>query len=178
VRQTVQAAHRALDISSAQYRSGTAGYLTVITSQATAAQRRRDGGNPVDPPPDRQRAADRSVGRRMECVAVTRQTRCYGPTAATGGFQQVDEPVPDLHSPAGGHHHADGGYPAGRRGGYTQLPVSALPEVDYPIIQVTTFYPGASPDVMASAVTAPLERQFGQVPGLQQMTPPAPTGAR
>ena len=50
---------------------------------------------------------------------------------------------------------------------YTQLPVSALPEVDYPTIQVVTFYPGASPDVMASAVTAPLERQFGQVPGLQ-----------
>jgi len=54
--------------------------------------------------------------------------------------------------------------------GYKQLPVSALPEVDYPIIQVVTFYPGASPDVMASSVTAPLERQFGQVPGLQQMT--------
>src|SRR6267154_2683930 len=53
---------------------------------------------------------------------------------------------------------------------YRFLPVSALPEVDYPIIQVTTFYPGASPDVMASSVTAPLERQFGQVPGLQQMT--------
>src|SRR5213594_1508274 len=53
---------------------------------------------------------------------------------------------------------------------YEQLPVSALPEVDYPTIQVLTFYPGASPDVMASSVTAPLERQFGQVPGLQQMT--------
>jgi multidrug efflux pump len=53
---------------------------------------------------------------------------------------------------------------------YFQLPVSALPEVDYPTIQVVTFYPGASPDVMASAVTAPLERQFGQVPGLNQMT--------
>jgi len=53
---------------------------------------------------------------------------------------------------------------------YRQLPVSALPEVDYPTIQVITFYPGASPDVMASAVTAPLERQFGQVPGLNQMT--------
>src|SRR5690349_11021150 len=53
---------------------------------------------------------------------------------------------------------------------YRQLPVSALPEVDYPTIQITTFYPGASPDVMASSVTAPLERQFGQVPGLQQMT--------
>jgi len=53
---------------------------------------------------------------------------------------------------------------------YLQLPVSALPEVDYPTIQVVTFYPGADPDVMASSVTAPLERQFGQVPGLSQMT--------
>src|SRR5271170_6104155 len=53
---------------------------------------------------------------------------------------------------------------------YYQLPVSALPEVDYPTIQVLTFYPGASPDVMASSVTSPLERQFGQVPGLNQMT--------
>src|SRR2546425_631714 len=53
---------------------------------------------------------------------------------------------------------------------YRQLPGSALPQVDYPTIQVLTFYPGASPDVMASAVTAPLERQFGQVPGLKQMT--------
>src|ERR1700740_3838889 len=54
--------------------------------------------------------------------------------------------------------------------GFRQLPVSALPEVDYPTIQVVTFYPGASPDVMASGVTAPLERQFGQMPGLNQMT--------
>ena len=53
---------------------------------------------------------------------------------------------------------------------YRQLPVSALPQVDYPTIQVLTFYPGASPDVMASSVTAPLERQFGQMPGLKQMT--------
>jgi multidrug efflux pump len=53
---------------------------------------------------------------------------------------------------------------------YKQLPVSALPQVDYPTIQVLTFYPGASPDVMASSITAPLERQFGQVPGLNQMT--------
>src|SRR5476651_2788988 len=53
---------------------------------------------------------------------------------------------------------------------YRELPVSALPEVDYPTIQVLTFYPGASPDVMASSVTSPLERQFGQVPGLNQMT--------
>jgi len=53
---------------------------------------------------------------------------------------------------------------------YTQLPVSALPEVDYPTIQVVTFYPGASPTVMATTVTAPLERQFGQLQGLSQMT--------
>jgi multidrug efflux pump len=53
---------------------------------------------------------------------------------------------------------------------YEQLPVSALPQVDYPTIQVVTFYPGASPDVMASSITAPLERQFGEVPGLTQMT--------
>jgi len=53
---------------------------------------------------------------------------------------------------------------------YRQLPVSALPQVDYPTIQVVTFYPGASPEVMASSVTAPLERQFGQMPGLKQMT--------
>jgi len=53
---------------------------------------------------------------------------------------------------------------------YRKLPVSALPQVDYPTIQVQTFYPGGSPEVMASSVTAPLERQFGQIPGLNQMT--------
>jgi multidrug efflux pump len=60
---------------------------------------------------------------------------------------------------------------------FKQLPVSALPQVDYPTIQVVTFYPGASPDVMASSVTAPLERQFGQVPGLNQMTSASSQGA-
>jgi multidrug efflux pump len=60
---------------------------------------------------------------------------------------------------------------------FKQLPVSALPEVDYPTIQVLTFYPGASPDVVASAITAPLERQFGQVPGLNQMTSTSSGGA-
>jgi multidrug efflux pump len=60
---------------------------------------------------------------------------------------------------------------------YKQLAVSALPEVDYPTIQVLTFYPGASPQVMASSVTAPLERQFGQVPGLKQMTSTSSFGA-
>ena len=60
---------------------------------------------------------------------------------------------------------------------YRQLPVSALPEVDYPTIQVMTFYPGADPTVIASSVTAPLERQFGQVPGLSQMTSTSSLGA-
>ena len=60
---------------------------------------------------------------------------------------------------------------------YLQLPVSALPQVDYPIIQVQTFYPGASPEVMVSSVTAPLERQFGQIPGLAQMTSTSSGGA-
>ena len=60
---------------------------------------------------------------------------------------------------------------------YRQLPLSALPEVDYPTIQVVTFYPGASPDVMTSSVTAPLERQFGQMPGLKQMSSTSSGGA-
>jgi multidrug efflux pump len=60
---------------------------------------------------------------------------------------------------------------------YRQLPVSALPEVDYPTIQVLTFYPGADPTVMGSSVTAPLERQFGQVPGLNQMTSSSSLGS-
>jgi multidrug efflux pump len=59
---------------------------------------------------------------------------------------------------------------------FRQLPVSALPEVDYPTIQIATTYPGASPDVMASSVTAPLERQLGQMPGLQEMTSTSSTG--
>src|ERR1700723_2598205 len=60
---------------------------------------------------------------------------------------------------------------------YTFLPLSTLPEVDYPTIQVTTLYPGASPEVMTSSVTAPLERQFGQMPGLNQMTSASSGGA-
>jgi multidrug efflux pump len=60
---------------------------------------------------------------------------------------------------------------------YRQLPVSALPQVDYPTIQILTFYPGASPSVMASSVTTPLERQFGQIPGLNQMTSTSSSGA-
>lgn len=61
--------------------------------------------------------------------------------------------------------------------GYRFLPISALPEVDYPTIQVVTLYPGASPDVMTSAVTAPLERQFGQMSGLKQMSSQSSGGA-
>jgi len=61
--------------------------------------------------------------------------------------------------------------------GYRRLPVSALPQVDYPTIQVVTFYPGGSPDVMASSVTAPLERQFGQMPGLAQMSSTSSDGS-
>ncbi|MBV8399778.1 MAG: MdtB/MuxB family multidrug efflux RND transporter permease subunit [Acetobacteraceae bacterium] len=60
---------------------------------------------------------------------------------------------------------------------YRFLPLSALPEVDYPTIQVQTFYPGASPEVMTSSVTAPLERQFGQMPGLNQMSSYSSAGA-
>src|SRR5437762_5526222 len=60
---------------------------------------------------------------------------------------------------------------------YRQLALSALPEVDYPTIQVVTFYPGASPDVTTSSITAPLERQFGQMPGLRQMSSTSSGGA-
>jgi len=60
---------------------------------------------------------------------------------------------------------------------YQQLPISALPQVDYPTIQIVTMYPGASPDVTASSITAPLERQFGQLPGLNQMTSSSSFGA-
>ena len=60
---------------------------------------------------------------------------------------------------------------------YRLLPTSALPEVDYPTIQVSTFYPGASPEVMTGSVTAPLERQFGQMPGLEQMTSTSSMGS-
>src|ERR1700757_2859000 len=60
---------------------------------------------------------------------------------------------------------------------YLQIPVFVLPQVYYPTIQIQTFYPGASPEVMASSVTAPLERQFGQIPGLNQMTSTSSFGA-
>jgi multidrug efflux pump len=61
--------------------------------------------------------------------------------------------------------------------GYHVLPISALPQVDYPTIQVVTLYPGASPDVVTSSITAPMERQFGQMPGLNQMSSTSSGGA-
>ena len=61
--------------------------------------------------------------------------------------------------------------------GFRQLSIAALPEVDYPTIQVMTFYPGASADVVATAITAPLERQLGEVPGLSQMLSSSSAGA-
>ena len=60
---------------------------------------------------------------------------------------------------------------------YRLLPTAALPQVEYPTIQVSTFYPGASPEVMTSMITAPLERQFGQMPGLKQMLSSSAAGA-
>src|SRR5215813_7569504 len=60
---------------------------------------------------------------------------------------------------------------------FRYLPLSALPEVDYPTIQVQTFYPGASPDVMTTSITAPLEVQFGQMPSLNQMSSQSSAGA-
>ena len=60
---------------------------------------------------------------------------------------------------------------------YRLLPLSALPEIDYPTIQVVTLYPGARPEVMTSSITAPLERQFGQMPGLNQMSSSSSGGA-
>src|SRR5205814_9397176 len=60
---------------------------------------------------------------------------------------------------------------------FRELPLSALPQVDYPTIQVVTLYPGASPDVATSSITAPLERQFGQMPGLNQMSSTSSGGA-
>ena len=60
---------------------------------------------------------------------------------------------------------------------YRYLPIAALPQIDYPTMQVQTFYPGASPDVMAAVVTAPLERQFGTMSGLVQMSSQSSAGA-
>ena len=88
--------------------------------------------------------------------------------AQTGAARR--QSVSPLYLAARGHLSIDGRNSAVGLVGYTQLPISALPEVDYPTIQILTFYPGASPTVMATTVTAPLERQFGELQGLSQMT--------
>ena len=80
---------------------------------------------------------------------------------------QQHEPLRTLHPPSRRDIAADDRDHAGGLAGFLYLPLSALPEVDYPTIQVQTFLPGASPDVMTTSVTAPLERQFGEMPGLQ-----------
>ena len=169
VQQTVQAAARALDISSAQYRAGTASYLTVITSQATLLT--------------------------ANVTAVTLLTRRLTASVllieALGGGWNASQFPTDQDANARGAMNPSRifilrpvattmlmvGVVLAGAVAYRLLPISALPEVDYPTIQVTTFYPGASPDVMASSVTAPLERQFGQVPGLQQMTSTSSDGS-
>ena len=81
----------------------------------------------------------------------------------------LHESFPHIYYAAGGYCLIDGGHSSRRRCSLFSIPISALPQVDYPVIQVVTFYPGACPDVMATAITAPLERQFGQMPGLNQM---------
>ena len=86
------------------------------------------------------------------------------------------ESIAHVHPAAGRDVTVDGGVLLAGVVAFRQLPVSALPEVDYPTIQIATTYPGASPDVMASSVTAPLERQLGQMPGLQEMTSTSSTG--
>ena len=88
----------------------------------------------------------------------------------------TSEPVRPSSASSRGRH-PDGGRLFAGALAYRLLPVAALPEVDYPTIQVMTFYPGASPEVMASSVTAPLERQLGQMPGLNQMTSTSSSGA-
>ena len=106
------------------------------------------------------------------CRTMRRSSSRRQPTSGCHELRATPhESVPPIYSAAGGDLAADGRHPAGRyRRLYAAARVSALPEVDYPTIQVLTFYPGASPDVMATTVTAPLERQFGQMQGLSQMT--------
>ena len=87
------------------------------------------------------------------------------------------EHLAPVHRAARRHGAADGRVLLSGLLAYRLLPVSALPQVDYPTIRILTFYPGASPEVMTSAVTAPLERQFGQMPGLDQMSSTSSGGA-
>ena len=99
------------------------------------------------------------------------------PVIAFLSTRSCHEFVTPVHPAAGRDLAVDGRHPGGRDMAYRLLPKSALPEVDYPTIQVVTQYPGASPNVMTSSVTAPLERQFGQMPGLNQMSSTSSGGA-
>ena len=102
------------------------------------------------------------------------ETARHGSTSEPG---LTDESLPDLHPRPVATTLLMAAILHRRHGGLPFLPLSALPEVDYPTIQVQTFYPGASPDVMTSSVTAPLERQLGQMPGLKQMSSTSSAGA-
>ncbi len=190
-----QRAGRPSSTSSSPTRPSTMRNVTVGTTDGDI-DRGRSGLDAGDVVVDRRRrqAAGRRQGRRAagerrqpagDGAGDGRQADAAPAPAGNAGSAgqprrstSASESVPAVHSAAGRDVAADGGDPAGRRRRATrQLPVSALPEVDYPTIQVVTFYPGASPDVMASSVTAPLERQFGQVPGLNQMTSTSSDGS-
>ncbi len=169
VQQTVQAATRALDISAAQYRAGTASYLTVISSQATLLSANV--------------TAVTLLTRRLTASVLLIDALGGGWNTAQLAYRAAGDPATAMNPsrifilrPVATTMLMVGVVLAGAAA-YRLLPISALPEVDYPTIQVTTFYPGASPDVIASSVTAPLERQFGQVPGLQQMTSTSSDGS-
>jgi multidrug efflux pump len=100
------------------------------------------------------------------------------PATANPVSRTRHEPVAHFHPAPGRDDPADGAILIVVGGiAFLQLPLSALPEVAYPTIQVETFYPGASPEVMTSAITAPLEKQFGQMPGLKQMSSTSSAGA-
>ena len=160
------------------------GQVTILDSGVTPGQKvvvdgadRLRQGAPVTVSQARQGGGGQGSGAGQapadaQCAQAERQA---APSKAATGSTNIrssseSESVPAIYSAPGSDLAADGGHSACGRRGYEQLPVSALPEVDYPIIQVLTFYPGAGPEVMASSVTAPLERQFGQMPGLKQMT--------
>ena len=110
------------------------------------------GDHPHDPEQPQNSQHRRNGGGQS--AAQDRRTRAMA--------NDRDERPAPLHPAAGRHLAADGGDPAGRHRRLPFLPLSALPEVDYPTIQVQTFYPGASPEVMTSSVTAPLERSSGR----------------
>src|SRR5258707_2679467 len=137
------------------------------TSCKTAARSippRRPQAHQARKPPMERNSPPRSRATRNAGGAVRKLRSKANPPG------RRNESIQAVHFAASRDHLADGGDFARGFVAYRQLPVSALPQVDYPTIQVQTFYPGASPDVMASSVTAPLERPFGQVPGLNQIT--------